>query len=67
MFVFYEGKPVTLVAIPEDEVPEQKGELVTWHHPSGTCVVALNEPEYPGDDGIREVPFEQLKGYSTDC
>lgn len=55
------GQKVTLPAMIEEGVPEEHGTIIDINHANGTCLVEVDIKDF-GDDGLREVPLEDLVG-----
>jgi hypothetical protein len=52
---FKEGQRVILPAVPERNLMEERGEVLSYHNPSGTYIVRTDHPLSPYDDRLREV------------
>ena len=60
---YYNGCRVTLLAIPEENMPEEHGVLASVETDNGTVIVTLDSKYrfyMANDDGVREVMVEQV-------
>lgn len=59
------GDRVTLLPFEETDQPEEQAILLGFPEQDGDpYLVRVLDPEDPFDDGLREVPAEQIKGVS---